>query len=162
MSQLIHWYVRNMPQLKIWSVSIKMSILRFCMGFRSQGPPSGIQPDQKPKENIVLSSESDIYWQIYLILRRPSWVVSGNCHFEQKATWHADAQLELTDFTLKKTSRLKIEKLDGWPSIRRLHEAAWQYRGRPLRTIPRLPPRCAGWCQMLRSRRPSCLQSEQI
>ena len=159
MPQSIHWYVRKMPQSKIWSVSVKITIFRCCMDCRSQGPPSGIPPDQKQKENIqilhILTGKCTWYWGervglsvgIATLNRRPLGM--------QMHSWNWPTS------PWKRNLRVKTNQ-DSWPSIHRLHGAAWQCRERPLLTIPQRPPRFEGWCPMLRSRRPSCLQSEQI
>ena len=65
MPQSIHWYVRKMPQLKIWSMkSVKITILRFCMDCRSQGRQSGTPPEQKPffRTNLIYFGKYTWYW----------------------------------------------------------------------------------------------------
>ena len=157
MPQSIHWYVRKMPQLKIWSVSVKITILRFCMDCRSQGRQSGTPPEQNPFFRLnptysginvpdIEEAELGCQWEL------PLWIEG---HWACRCTAGTDPLHPGEKF------KIKNQNWDCWPNSRRLHGAAWQYQGRPLQTIPLLPPRSAGWCLMLRSKRPSCLQSEQ-
>ena len=98
--------------------------------------------------NVPDSGEAELGCQWGL----PLWIEG---HWACRCTAGTDQLRPGEKFTIT------IQNWDCWPSSRRLHGAAWQCRGRPLQTIPPLPPRSAGWCQMLRSKRPSCLQSEQ-